>query len=448
MMLAPQSPVQIIARTGRDVHPPLYYLTLHYWLKLFGTSEAAARSLSAVFMLVTVILIYLIMKRLFSAKAASLAAIFTALGPFLVRYSQEARMYAMVAFLATLATFFLVYALDKGQPRWYYLYGLTIAAALYTHYYTVFVIAAHWLYVLYLEFAGNRSKPLQQIHWWLANVMALALFAPWLPVAYHQFTRVQQAFWIQPISSLTLPHTLSQFFAFTNNDWAGRWEIAATAALGGVVIWALWRGLRAKSSGLALIVLFTFVGPLAVMALSLRRPIYVDRYFVFAAVGFYALLAALIVSAKGRLMDKIRPAIALALCLVFAFGIKNVYAQSNHQMRTVAKVVNERFQPGDIVISGELYTYFDFSYYNHTGQVAKLLAPGGVNGYGESSLLYDRADQIVVKSYASIHPPSHHIWIVGKTGPHDYFAHIPANWTAVGPHFEAGYVAAQEYLVK
>ena len=108
MMITGFSPVEIIERTARDVHPPLYYLATHFWQLLFGTSELAARSFSAACGLVTIVLAYLLMRKLFTEGTARLAALFVALGPFAVRYSDEARMYGLAAMLAVAATYVLV----------------------------------------------------------------------------------------------------------------------------------------------------------------------------------------------------------------------------------------------------------------------------------------------------------------------------------------------------
>jgi mannosyltransferase len=444
MMLVPQSIGSIIARTGRDVHPPLYYLALHLWIGLFGRSELAARGLSAIFSLATIVVGYLLIRRLFNEPAARLAALFLALGPFLVRYSQEARMYGMVAFLMVLATYCLTRAVESRNWAWWLGYSLSIAASLYTHYYAVFLILAHWIWM-----ALQTSRPqagLRNRRWWSSNIVAALLFVPWLPVAYHQFTRVQASFWIPKVSLFTLPNTLTQFMLF--NDGYGQVIKFLAASLFGLLAISALLSARRQARGMLLIILYAIVGPLAVFILSFKRPIYVDRYFVFAAVAFYMLLALFVVCAWPlRHRWNLQVGMTLGLIVAFGFGINQVYKTSNHQMRVIGQVVSSQFQPGDELVSGELYTYFDFTYYNHTGELLKLRAPGGISGYGETSLLYDRADQIVVRNYQQLHPASGYIWVIGKTGSHDYFDQVPSNWQAVGPHYTAGYCAAQKYRV-
>ncbi len=424
MMLAPQSPVQILLRTGRDVHPPLYYLCLHYWMKLFGSSELAARGMSAVLMLGTIIVGFMLAKRLFGHQVARLAAVFLALGPFLVRYGQEARMYGMAAFLAVLASYLLVRARQSNRNGFWVAYSLTIAAGLYTHYYIVFVIALHWLYMVVKQ---DQQRGLVNPKWWLSNVASLVLFLPWVPTAYHQFTRVQGGFWIPKPTVLTLPSTIGQFLTFTDLGVVTNW-IRIIVVLGFLALCGAFIAKKKYFPGNLLVVGLTFLAPVAVLILSLKRPIYVDRYFVFAAVGFYILLAALLILMPP--WDKrpwLRWATVAVLVLTFAVGIRNVYSQAVHKMAAVGSYVNAGYQPGDEIVSGELYTYFDFSYYNHTGQTAKLIAAEGVSGYGETSLLYDRSAALVVDDFSHVHPLSGRIWVVGKPGPNDDFK-VPASW--------------------
>jgi hypothetical protein len=193
---------------------------------------------------------------------------------------------------------------------------------------------------------------------------------------------------------------------------------------------------------------YALVGPMLVVILSLKRPIYVDRYFVFAAVAFYALLG--VIYALGPPFAKrrsLQTGAIVVTCAIFAAGIVSVYQQATHQMRKVGEVINTQIKPGDAILSGELYTFFDFSYYNHTGVQTQLWSKNGVNGYGESSLIYDRADQIVVRHLEDVHPASGYVWVVGKTGKKDYYDKVPANWTLAGPKYEFSSSAVRRYHV-
>ncbi len=116
-------------------------------------------------------------------------------------------------------------------------------------------------------------------------------------------------------------------------------------------------------------------------------------------------------------------------------------------MRKTGAIVTSHFRTGDEIISGDIYTYFDFSYYNHTGETTKLLSKYGVTGYGESSLLYDRANEIVVNDLSSLHPTSGKVWVVGKPGQRDYFDHVPPNWRAETPRYIDGVCAVQAFRV-
>src|SRR5512147_3319663 len=63
--IAERSLTLITEGAAGDIHPPLYYYLLHVWRGLFGASEFALRSLSAVLGVVLVWLTYLIARRVF-----------------------------------------------------------------------------------------------------------------------------------------------------------------------------------------------------------------------------------------------------------------------------------------------------------------------------------------------------------------------------------------------
>ena len=91
-----------------DQNPPLYYLLLHYWIKVNGDTPYYLRLLSALFGAGTIPVIYLIGKRVSGALVGLMAALFFALSPFNIRFAHETRMYTLLAFNAAVAIYALV----------------------------------------------------------------------------------------------------------------------------------------------------------------------------------------------------------------------------------------------------------------------------------------------------------------------------------------------------
>ena len=77
----------------QDKHPPLYYLLLHGWTRLFGGGDVSVRLLGVLIGALAVLPTYGIGRRLGGDRAGAIAALLLALNPFLIWYSQEARMF-------------------------------------------------------------------------------------------------------------------------------------------------------------------------------------------------------------------------------------------------------------------------------------------------------------------------------------------------------------------
>jgi hypothetical protein len=136
--------------------PPLYYLAAWAWSNLFGTSEAALRSLSACFGTALVAVVWAIARALGGKRSAIAAAIVVAVNPTLVWFSQEARAYSLLALLGALGFWAFMVALREPSKRSLALWALCGAASLSTHYFAVFVLAAEATYLLW-KLPGRRA---------------------------------------------------------------------------------------------------------------------------------------------------------------------------------------------------------------------------------------------------------------------------------------------------
>lgn len=136
-----------------SVHPPFYYLLLNLWTRLAGQSLFVLRFPPLLMGLFTVALIYRLARSLLGEGTGPIAAFVCAISPVQVYYSQETRMYTLVIMEAALLTWFLIRLWEKRTapcsiPLWSG-YFLTALAAIYTHYSTLFIIAAQALWVLF-----------------------------------------------------------------------------------------------------------------------------------------------------------------------------------------------------------------------------------------------------------------------------------------------------------
>jgi 4-amino-4-deoxy-L-arabinose transferase-like glycosyltransferase len=189
----------IVEGAAGDIHPPGYYLLLHCWRALFGQSEFALRSLSAVAGLALVALTYLLGHALFDEVTGTMAAFLAVISPFAIYYSQEARMYMLLSVLSAASTYLFLHALTgvrrpaSRDPRSGVIvaYILISVAGLYTHYAFPFVLLTHnvtfglwWLVAA--RCSAHRWRWLGL--WAVVQVVVVVLYLPWLPAALRSVT--------------------------------------------------------------------------------------------------------------------------------------------------------------------------------------------------------------------------------------------------------------------
>src|SRR5262245_16343487 len=131
IQLATGSVGHILLERWTDIHPPLYYLALHFWMPIAGTTESAVRLLSAVADLVTIPAAWLTARRLFGSRIALVTAVLLAISPFHVQYAQEARMYALLCLLATVSMYSFLSFLGESSRTSRLVYVLSTTLMLY-----------------------------------------------------------------------------------------------------------------------------------------------------------------------------------------------------------------------------------------------------------------------------------------------------------------------------
>ena len=156
----------------QDKHPPLYYLLLHAWTRLLGESDVSVRLLGVLIGALAVLPTYGIGRRLGGRRTAAIAALLLALNPFLIWYSQEARMFMPATTFLLVGLYGTLYLFHTDPGSWrlasapYPLPPATLfalltilgfTAALYSYLFSAFMLPVAGLWVLLLAWQGRNT---------------------------------------------------------------------------------------------------------------------------------------------------------------------------------------------------------------------------------------------------------------------------------------------------
>jgi mannosyltransferase len=309
-----------LART--EGNPPLYFLLLDGWMRVFGGSEAAVRSLSALFGTATIPVGYLIGRRLATPRIGLVAAGLVAFNPLLVWFSQEARPYALLVLLSGLAFLFFVSALEGAGGRaltgWAVFSGLALA----THYFAALVVLpeAAWL--------AWRVRPLRRLVPAFAGFTVLA--AALLPLVLDQGNAQDYSFVKgEALATRVVAQVPKQWLV----GYDAPLETAAVVAAGLLVAagaaLALLRseGRERRAAALGLGVGGAALALALVLALA-GADYYLSRYVLAA---WLPLALAVAVGFGARRSGRVGLASVAALCALFVFVVVSVSARPELQ---------------------------------------------------------------------------------------------------------------------
>ncbi len=380
--------------TASDVHPPLYYWALKAWTSVFGTSEIGLRSLSLVCVAIAIIFVYLTVRRLFGRRAATLAAFFSALSPMLLRYSEEARMYGMAAMIVAAATYALVLLQEKVTYRRAIAYGLLVALGMLTHYYTILMWVAHWVWKAAAEWDGSWRRLIRRFTirpWLLAHGVALVAFLPWLFTMVKQMGQIQHGgFWIKPITIVSPVNALTNLLLYKETWETTSWLAILVLAVLVVTIIAmvrLWPRLAATMQKRYLLLLILSLAPvLLLLGLSLPplRPSFVERYLIPAYLYTAVLLGVSIALAWRYRQRATSGLLACLVAVAMIMGAMNVYATGNYnknngdllQIRWTVREAQRLAGNEPMVISA--FRYYEGHYYETDNHPMYYQAADGI----------------------------------------------------------------------
>jgi mannosyltransferase len=281
----------------------LYYLLMHGVFLVFGSSLAVLRLPSVIAMAVAAGGLAIIGRRLVGPAVGLTAGLLFAVTPFVSKYAQEGRSYALVTAGVVVATLLLLRAWERPTPRRWAAYAATLLLVGLLHEFSLLIVAAHGTALLLTRGAGRRVRL-----GWLAAAGAAVLCVA--PLALFSSTQSAQVDWLPPVTGRT-PWILLE--NFTGPTPAGQTLLLVLAVLG-VAVPRRRPGAPTALGTLALP--WLVLPPALLMAASLVTPLYYDRYVLYSLPGVLLPAAAgldTLVGAAGRLLSRAVPAAGRAV---------------------------------------------------------------------------------------------------------------------------------------
>jgi len=342
-------------------------------------------------------LIYLAGRRWFGPRAGWLAGFCAAVSPFQVVYSQEVRMYILVAFLGMGVAYawgrwietYTPLPVDRVRPRlvWSVLYVLAASAGLWTHYSFPIVLAAlnvAWL-VWWLR-TRDSAERWRILIWWLGmHAAVVLLYFPWLLTALDKILHYGPISVGQSVASIVSQalKLLSVGESAPDDDLT----LWLTVAMVGLAVFGAWSGLALRGEGrrrlsfvytLGLILLV--VAPIAMMVgLTLTgRPAYRPKFFLVASPAF-CMLAGLGIAVLEHSPEP-RRTLSNQLWLLLGMGIvglsaarslHNYYVDPDYaraDYRGIARDIRSAEREGDAILLNAPNQWEVFTYY-YRGQI-------------------------------------------------------------------------------
>jgi mannosyltransferase len=356
---------QVIRGVRSDIHPPGYFLILHFTQWIFGDSEWALRLPSAFAGWLCIPAIYALGRRLYSEREGLIAALLLAVLWTPIYYSQEARAYSMLILLSILTSYFwwdvmlnLRYrrALPMREAVWYVVCAVLCA---YLHYFGLFLVALQGVALTALAYRTLRKAMLLYVP------VALA-YLPWLPSMIYQFQHSKQrGAWIGGPTLSALPDYFQFLFGRSGLLSLAAWTLISFLLIRG------WDDLRPrrKGSGIppGLLLAAWTMGPFVVAYAVSRSSVQLltEKNLLISLPAVYLLLARSITRAfSGRAAAIFQGAAALGLaatCLAYLLFSMDYYTTpTKEQVREAASYVVDHEDSDTLVVRCDVDDRLDY----------------------------------------------------------------------------------------
>lgn len=354
-VLIAEKPLQFFL-TKLNFETPLYYIFLHFWIKVFGESEIAVRSFSFLGLTLATIIIIFWAESLFKKHWLSWALpIFFFFNPMLLYYGFEVRAYGWYMLFATLS--FYAYSTKKWK-----LLTLANIFGFYFHTYAILIPFVQSLHFLWEELKTRKIHPLKFIRspFLMSSITQGIFITPWFYFLLEEVKRNRPT-WYFPVDLQLVKSVLGNMFIGYEGTPGGLWNFTALLSLVLLVgfLFAQKKGtLKRESNYLLMSILIPLI---LVVGISFLKPLFVIRYLIPVTIAEVLLITIAIYRIKNTYLQKLFASVFFIFIAILSIYLPNNKAKTDIR-RTIMEANTIRSKNDVLFVSSPLI-YFEAVYY-------------------------------------------------------------------------------------
>jgi hypothetical protein len=368
-----------LSRISHDPHSPLYYFLVYCYSLIFGGGKSL-RIISLIFSLLSMFIFYRLSRVFLKRSESLLAVLLMILSPLHIWYAQEARGYTMALFFTLLSAYFYMQALRINRLLYWALFAISAALAVYSSYYSVFLIVISGLYIFY----KNDRRYIKK---WLLSILAiLVLLLPLVLVFIPHCQFVKNSFWLLKPRIGDIFITLAAFNLGYSSGYGGL--LIGLALFFALFIYGTFSFYKANKEYALALFLLTLLPIIVTYLFSIWYvPVYITRQFFIFTPFYYLLIAKGLGSIKNRLLQGVAGifAVLILICTLsnyyegFILSSKNQreFYAGIHQKKNYMDLltgINNKIKENDIVVTTDVQSFFIVNKYYSS--VQDLRSPG------------------------------------------------------------------------
>lgn len=278
--------MDMISATAVNVHPPLYYIILKVFSKIFNPSDNLSLVLfGKVVSLIPIALILAIsftkIRKEFGLLTAGLFSFLIVSSFNVMVYSTVIRMYSWGLLFITVQLIYLYDIIHRKDTKiaWI-IFTMASICSTYTHYFAAIASIIIYL-VLFAYLLHSNRKELKK--WIVSTIVSFVAYLPWIGILLSQVSTVSDNYWIKPIGFETVISYIDFIFSPSVGIIGRILEILLIALL----ITLVYLSLKNKKSSddyvdfslISISIIFLTMGAGVVLSF-LIRPIFISRYIL------------------------------------------------------------------------------------------------------------------------------------------------------------------------